>query len=443
MIYVLFILLVVVVVVAAVVCGHFITTASREHDLRVATDERFAGVTDARKERDRILAEIQRAQADLEQQRRRVAAEVADAQAKVRDFSAQAERIASAVVLQEVGFYAWDQDLKTSEEYRYRLEGVREAQKALLASDQAISVNRQLRGEEKKQARAVLKLMLRAFNGESDAAIARVTYRNLETMAARIAKACEIINNFGDKHGCAISPQYLKLKLQELRLVHEREEKLQQEKEEQRRIREQMRDEEMARREMERAMEQAEREERQYALALAKAKAEAAATADAEQDKLESKIQELEARLAEAQANRERAISRAQMTKAGHVYIISNPGSFGEDVFKVGMTRRLDPMDRVWELGDASVPFDFDVHAIIFSEDAPSLEAELHRALDQHRVNRVNRRKEFFRVPVDAVAGVVRKHHAEIEFVRDAEAKEWRQSLQLVASNPGGQLCPP
>ncbi|MEL6615500.1 MAG: GIY-YIG nuclease family protein, partial [Bacteroidota bacterium] len=143
-------------------------------------------------------------------------------------------------------------------------------------------------------------------------------------------------------------------------------------------------------------------------------------------------IEELERRLAEAHANKERAVSRAQMTRAGHVYVISNVGSFGENVYKIGMTRRLDPMDRVRELGDASVPFRFDVHAIIYSDDAPGLEAELHRQFDTKRVNRVNTRKEFFRVPLDEVARVVQENHGEIEFTLAAEAEEYRKTLALL-----------
>ena len=134
----------------------------------------------------------------------------------------------------------------------------------------------------------------------------------------------------------------------------------------------------------------------------------------------------------EAQANKARAIARAQMTRSGHVYIISNIGSFGEQVFKIGMTRRLDPMDRVRELGDASVPFHFDVHSIIFSEDAPGLEAALHRMFNDRRINRVNERKEFFRITIDEIAEAVRQHHGEIEIICEAEAVDYRKTLAII-----------
>ncbi len=126
------------------------------------------------------------------------------------------------------------------------------------------------------------------------------------------------------------------------------------------------------------------------------------------------------------------------MTRSGHVYVISNVGSFGEHVYKIGMTRRLDPMDRIRELGDASVPFQFDVHAIIYSDDAPALESELHKAFDGQRVNRVNERKEFFRVPIEQIATTVREQRGEIEITLTAEAAEYRMTQAILAEEAAG-----
>ncbi len=277
-----------------------------------------------------------------------------------------------------------------------------------------------------------LKLMFRAFNGECDAAVARVRYNNVEVMERRMETAYERINKLSVTTGCSIERMYLRLKLAELHLTHEFHEKREAEREEQRQIREQMRDEMKAKKEIERVQREAEKDEARYEKALAKARSEVADTVGAKQDKLRGQIEELERRLAEAHENKERAMSQAQMTRAGHVYVISNVGSFGDDVYKIGMTRRLDPMDRVRELGDASVPFRFDVHAIIYSDDAPSLEAELHRQFDSHRVNRVNYRKEFFRVPLDEIARVVHDNHGEIEFTLAAEAEEYRKTVALL-----------
>ena len=125
----------------------------------------------------------------------------------------------------------------------------------------------------------------------------------------------------------------------------------------------------------------------------------------------------------------------AQQTKRGHVYVISNIGSFGENVYKIGMTRRLDPMDRVRELGDASVPFPFDVHAIIFSEDAPALETKLHKTFNQRRVNLINTKKEFFHVSLQEIEDVVHENNAEIEFTKLAEARDYRESMAIREQN--------
>lgn len=288
------------------------------------------------------------------------------------------------------------------------------------------------RTEGRKSINQTLRLILRAFNGESDAAIAKVKYNNVQVMEARIRKAWEAINSLAGVQQCHITRMYLDLKLEELFLVHEYQEKIYEEKEEQRRIREQMREEEAALREIEKARTDAEREEKRYADALRKAQEEANLAVGDKQQKLQMQIEELQRRLQEAHTNKERAISRAQMTRSGHVYIISNVGSFGEHVYKIGMTRRLDPLDRVRELSDASVPFQFDVHAVIYSEDAPTLETTLHRIFNDRRVNRVNMRKEFFQVSIEEIAEAVRKHHGEIELTQVAEAVEYRKTIAMI-----------
>jgi hypothetical protein len=145
-----------------------------------------------------------------------------------------------------------------------------------------------------------------------------------------------------------------------------------------------------------------------------------------------AEVEQLKTRLAEAEEKSRRAMSMAQQTKNGHVYILSNVGTFGDGVFKVGMTRRLDPMERVDELGSAAVPFPFDVHAMISCDNAPSLEAALHRALSKKRVNRVMPRKEFFRTTIPEIEQIVKSHHSgQVEYVAEAEALEYRQSLNI------------
>jgi chemotaxis protein histidine kinase CheA len=244
-----------------------------------------------------------------------------------------------------------------------------------------------------------IKLMLRAFNGECEAATANVSWKNVVTLRERIRKSFEAINKLGETIECEITMAFLRLRLDELDLAYEYAEKVHAEKEEQRELREQMREEEKAIKEMEREKDDAEREGERHQKALEKARAEIERANQGERSALDSKIAKLETLLAKAEERKQRAISQAELTKLGHVYILSNEGSFGSNVFKIGMTRRLDPQDRVDELGSASVPFRFDVHAIIRSEDAPALEQKLHDALEPPRINLVNHRKEYFRVP--------------------------------------------
>ncbi|MDY3550976.1 GIY-YIG nuclease family protein [Gemmata sp. JC717] len=210
----------------------------------------------------------------------------------------------------------------------------------------------------------------------------------------------------------------------------ERVTRAQVEREVQARLRDQAREEQARQREAEelaRQAEQAERERAAVAAALERALTDVAGRHATE-------VEQLRAQLAEAEAKSQRAKSLAQQTRNGHVYVISNIGSFGPDVFKIGMTRRKEPQHRVDELGDASVPFPFDVHMMIRCDDAPALEAALHQTFRDHRVNRVNLRKEFFRVPIEEIATAVRAHHGEVEYMADPEALEYLNSRSATES---------
>jgi DNA repair exonuclease SbcCD ATPase subunit len=277
-----------------------------------------------------------------------------------------------------------------------------------------------------------LKLMLRAFNGESNALISKVKWNNISSIKQRIEKSFTAINKLGENNKSSIQEDFLNLKVKELILEHEFHLKRQKEKEELRAIQEQIREEEKAKREFEKAQKDAEKEEKNYQKALEKAREEFGKATGEEHSKLQEQISKLEAELKEAQEKKERALSMAQQTRRGHVYIISNIGSFGEDIYKIGMTRRLEPMDRVKELGDASVPFIFDVHAMIYSDNAPSLEKELHRIFEDRKVNMLNYRKEFFNVTLEEIESNVKNLGLDIEFIRVPEATEYRETLSIL-----------
>ncbi|MGX5820866.1 DUF4041 domain-containing protein [Chitinophaga lutea] len=341
--------------------------------------------------------------------------------------------------LTEYGLYQPKFSFEHSQQYQLELEHVYQQEKKLIADGAAVHCGTEWQvggslSEGRKMTKQYSKLMLYGFNGECDANIAKVKWNNVAKIEQRIRDAFTTINKLGQSHNISISIEFLQLKLRELSLTYEYEQKKYEEKEEQRRIREQMKEEERAQKEFERAQKEAEDEERKVEKDLEKTRRQLqTAEGDTTINELNEKIKLLEKSLEEAHEKKERAISMAQLTKVGHIYVISNIGSFGEDVYKIGLTRRLDPQDRIRELGDASVPFQFDVHAVIYSENAPQLEYELHQQFKDRRLNRVNFRKEFFRVTLDEIENFVNKHtNAEIVFTKLAEAREYRETLSLI-----------
>jgi hypothetical protein len=274
--------------------------------------------------------------------------------------------------------------------------------------------------------------VLDAFNGKVDAFLADVRHDNYGTLAQRIRDASALVNLNGEAFKNArITPQYVAARLDELKwavVVHELK---QEEREEQRRIKEEIREEERARKEIERALRDAEKEEGMLRKAMEKATTELAKASEEQRAKFEDQLRGLEEKLKAAEEKNQRALSMAQQTKVGHVYVISNVGSFGEHVFKVGMTRRLDPLDRVRELGDASVPFDFDVHAMIHSDDAPALERALHKRFVREQVNKVNPRKEFFRLTLQQLRNEVEKLGLQVRWTMAAECRDWKETQAI------------
>lgn len=372
----------------------------------------------------------------------RFATDEAELSAQIAARRRQLIEIDEEIALQEAGMYKPLYDFGNSERYAQEIERIRDMQKELIKRDRYANFNPNWtvngsQAEGKRMIEQNKKGILRAFNSECDAIISAVTYKNFGALEQRIQKSFEQLNKLNTKLGISLRHDYLHLKLQELRLVHEYQLKKQAEKEEQIRIREMMREEEKARIEIERQKARIAKEKQHFLAELAKMKARLSTAGEAEQPDLRTKIEELQSQLGDL-ANKEQDIENYERnTRAGFVYVISNIGSFGEHVYKIGMTRRLEPEERVHELGDASVPFKFDIHAIIFSEDAPTLEATLHREFQRHQVNKVNHRKEFFRVSLDEIESVVKANHDKtVEFVTTAAADEYRQTLAIERAKP-------
>lgn len=276
-------------------------------------------------------------------------------------------------------------------------------------------------------------LVLDAFDLRVDSILAQVRKDNYGILEQKIKDVFVIVNNkakalYKDTY---IRQEYLNARLGELKwgmIIYELKNQMQ---EEQRRIREKMKEEERARREYEKAVRESEKEEKILKAAMEKAKAQILEATEAQKKEYEDKLAELEVKLREAEEKGQRALSMAQQTKKGNVYVISNIGSFGENVYKIGMTRRLDPYERVRELGDASVPFPFDVHAIISSDDAPALELMLHKEFSLNQVNKVNPRKEFFRVPLKNIRETITKMGLDVSWTLMADATEYRETLVI------------
>lgn len=379
-------------------------------------------VDEERQSRDRILflhgdiAELQKQYSAKRQVYDRLVSEVA-----IFD-----ERLAFA----EMGIYEPHFDFTDSEQFKAAIIDVREKQKAMVAATTAVVCPIEWtvdgnRSKGKTMTGRNIRLTLRAFNNECEAAIANTRWNNANAMEKRILRAKEQIDKLNESNKTAITPEYVALKLRELRLTHECREKLKAEREERGEMARLAREEQRLLRDME----EAQRDQEHYETLLAKAKEEAASVAGQKLEAFSEQIRLLERDLAGARAKAERAQALAERTNCGYIYIISNVGSFGEDVVKIGLTRRLDPMDRVRELGDASVPFVFDTHAIIYSEDAPALERALHTEFGAVRINTENFRKEFFRVGLPAVEAAVRRLAPEAPFFRDIEAQEYRETL--------------
>lgn len=258
-------------------------------------------------------------------------------------------------------------------------------------------------------------------------------FNNFDRCAQRIEKSFEQINALGRVSQIYISTEYLALKKKELHLAYEYALKKQQEKDEQAEIRRQQREQAKLDKEIVEARKAAEKERQHFEQALSTIDAQiASCDNETRKAELEARRTEIRDGLDGISAKLEDIDYRQSNQRAGYVYVISNIGAFGENVYKIGMTRRLNPMERVDELGDASVPFYFDVHAMIFSEDAPALEAALHHAFESKRLNKVNARREYFRVTLDEIKAVVRANHDKsVEFVDVPAAEQYRESLKM------------
>ncbi|QCT70858.1 DUF4041 domain-containing protein [Eubacterium maltosivorans] len=338
---------------------------------------------------------------------------------------------------QDFGLYAPIYDLVNSEAYKDRITVIRQRQKDMIKSDTACTYSKNMTlnnslSKGQKMVKDNVKQALRTFNNECEMVIAKVKFNNIESIRSRIIKSKESLEKLNKAMDIQISNEYLDLKLQELNLCYEYALKKQQEKEAAKEERERLREEAKLAKEIEEARKNIQKEQNHYQNALNMVMQQIEKASPEELSDLNAKKLEIENKISEIDTAIKDIDYREANKRAGYVYIISNIGAFGENVYKIGMTRRLEPLDRVNELGDASVPFNFDVHAMIFSDDAPSLENALHKAFEDKKINMVNQRREFFNVTLDEIINEVQKNYDKtVDFIRTPEAEQYRESMML------------
>ncbi|MFI2489582.1 DUF4041 domain-containing protein [Promicromonospora kroppenstedtii] len=348
--------------------------------------------------------------------------------AEVAGLTSQVANLEETLLLQEVGIYEYQHPLENADAYRARLDVLRVRIKEMAKKDggavtgaQGWTVNGS-KAEGKRMVSQTSKLMLRAYNGEADALLRGMRPYRLDASLDRLNKSFSMIAKLGASMQISIDSEYHRLRVEELRLTADflakNADEKEREKEERARLREERKVEQQLQREKEKLEKERQHYENARAALLSKGDVEGAARLAEQIEDVARKIEDVD--------------YRAANHRAGYVYVISNLGAFGEHMIKIGMTRRLDPMDRVRELGDASVPFNFDVHSLFFANDAVGIEAEMHRRLGDRRVNRVNMRREFFyATPQEALEQLRDLAGDVLQFEEIPEAIEFRQSQTL------------
>jgi hypothetical protein len=340
------------------------------------------------------------------------------------------------LMLESFALYMPHFSFQKSEEYKQRLDVIREEQKRMIKSGIAATgnLNWTVNGsktEGKKMVNDTIKLVLRSFNNECDYCVDNVRFHNIESHEKRINASYDALIKLGKIMNVTISPEYKRLKMDELHLAHEYQQKKEEEKEELRRLREEIREQEKLEKEIKIARERIAKERKHFSNAIEELKMRIEnVTSDVELKELNQKLSEIQAQYSSLDQEEKQLDYREQNAKAGYVYVISNLGSFGENIFKIGMTRRLEPIERIHELSNASVPFPFDVHTLIFSDNAPDLEAKIKNTFHHDRLNKINNRKEFFKADINELEKVIRLNYNKVvDFDKHLMAEQFRESL--------------
>jgi len=389
-------------------------------------------------ERRNNAEKLKQAENESLERQRIITTEIRSLDVELREKKTQIIAIDEELMLESFALYRPQFSFQTSDEFKSRLDTIRESQKSLIKSGQATNANMNwtVNGsatEGKKMVTDMVKLTLRSFNNECDYCVDNVKFNNIDTYKKRINSSFEALNKLGRVSQVTISNDYKKLKMDELHLAFEYQRKKQEEKEEQRRLKEEMREQEKLEREIKVARERIVKERKHFSKAIEEMQARVANAKDEmELQNINVKLVELKTHYSELEQEEKQIDYREQNAKAGYVYVISNLGSFGENVYKIGMTRRLEPLDRIYELGDASVPFPFDIHALIFSDNAPDLESKIQNRFFSGRMNKINNRKEFFKANINEIENVIKENYNKVvDFSKLPLAEQYRESLLI------------
>ena len=363
--------------------------------------------------------------------------EINELNSNIKDLKKDIITFSDEILVQDFGLYEPRYSFINADAYKAELTNIRNKQKAMIKDGSAVSgsIDWQVNGstvQGRKMIKDMQKLLLRAFNSECDEIISKVKYNNYDASVKKMERSFNAIAKLGVTMSISITSIYYDLKIQELRLALEYQIQKQREKEEKAELRAQQREEARLQKEIKEQRKNIDKERKHYEQALSNINKQISSSSDENIEELNKKKEEIIQSLSDIDTKIKDIDYREANQKAGYVYIISNIGSFGEGIYKIGMTRRLNPQERVDELGDASVPFKFDVHAMIFSEDAPALEAKLHRAFEDRKLNLVNQRREFFKVSLEEIKEVVKNNFDKtVEFIEVPDADQYRISLKL------------
>lgn len=385
---------------------------------------------ESRKERERELAELLAAQEKIKEDGQRLNRAYKELIHEKTIAEQELIKSREEVRLQSFGLYDFANPAEDSVRLEQELAEVRAQIKEMVKNKHAVSAatgfsynNSTAKG--RTFVNKLSKLALRSYNAEVENAVTRLKAGNLAAGQKRLEKARTEVSRMGDMIDLEITGAYHRLRLRELELASQHLEAKKALKDHEAEERARLREEKKAQAEMEAERKRLEKEQAHYLNALEKLR----------NDGRLDEAGELEAKISEIQRGIEDVDYRAANIRAGYVYVISNIGSFGEHMVKIGLTRRLNPMDRVKELGDASVPFNFDVHALHFSEDAVGVEAALHRHFAAVRVNRVNNRREFFyTTPAEVKEALSSIDGSLLEYRDEAEAEQFKLSEAIRAS---------